>query len=545
MFLPLSLTSFSNGRKYYNNESISITFDNFFPLFNPLELYSFSEIPNCFSYNSKNKDFITTFSNFSLGFLDQTSYITLCGIKMNKDIKDLFTTMISRDFAFQMTVDGIPVRNKLGKISENNITYLYTNFVFHFEYRDSHIINVDIFSDFPQPISEDENIMFSYSFEWRTTTTKTSERNMKMIDKSFFYSENRRRGFVNSCLISVFFILLAYYTITRLMRQNSQKNNEENDSLSLFLNEKGYNVFNNDLYKIPQNPLLLVNFTGIGNQLLFLIIVYVIINFISIISLFESIFSYSKYLLYFFSFTIYSYNVSNSLKSWNLTASLMIFLTQLLLFLIIEGISLLNSLITKHFYFDFKYLYIYLISIPFTYLGIFLEKKNNKVSNNIHQHNFYERKIPKQPFYLSIPFIGFIEGICIYSAIGLEIHYILSSIWMVKTYITWGILSFQIFLLIIDICCLSIFIIHLLLSNQNYKWQWHSFICPIFTGLFVFIQCALFYQNKLEKTDWIQKCYFYEFSFIFSFILGIICGSIGYLSSKIFITYTFRNTKAE
>ena len=545
MFLPLSLYPILKGQKYLSNQSIPLTLDYFFPIHNVLQQYPFNDIPNCFYINSIYKDKIVLTSDFSLNFMQNVNESNFCYLITEKSIQDIYEKLIRKDSVFQITIDDIPVRSKIGKTSDNNITYIFTKYSFLFEYRDSRIINIDVFADFPVPLSPDTYIIFSYSVEWKHKAAKLTERNTKMLDKSFFYSENRRRGFINSCLTSVFFILLANYTITKLMNQNPRKTKEDVKSLILLTNEKGNKISNNDLYRMPTNPLLLFNIISLGVQALYIIVLYVILCFLSFIPLFEYIFKYMRYVLYYLSFTVYSFNVSHSMKKYYEKPQKIICITQLIIFICYVSFSTINLSIMKHFSFNFRILFYFIVSIPFTYIGFYIEKASNKTRNSITQTEIFERKIPSQPFYMRIPILSFLVGISIYSSIGLEIHYLYSSVWSVKTYITWGFLIFQILLLVINITCISVFLIHLLLLNENYKWQWYSFLCPSFTGLFVFIQCMLYYKNRIVKTDWTQMIFFYEFSFFLSLIISIVCGTIGYFSSKMFITYTFRINKNE
>merc|ERR1712061_525740 len=116
---------------------------------------------------------------------------------------------------------------------------------------------------------------------------------------------------------------------------------------------------------------------------------------------------------------------------------------------------------------------------------------------------------------LAIVLLG---GILPFGSIFIEMYFIFTSFWAYKIYYVYGFMLLVLMILAIVTVCVTIVCTYFLLNAEDYRWQWTSFMAAGSTAGYVF-----FYS------------FYFGYMAVFSFSLGILCGTVGYAGTSIFV----------
>ena len=149
--------------------------------------------------------------------------------------------------------------------------------------------------------------------------------------------------------------------------------------------------------------------------------------------------------------------------------------------------------------------------------------------------NKIPRGIPRQTFFSKSLFGILVGGGLPFGCIFLQMFFILNSIWGHATYYMFGFL-FLVFLLLLLICSLNtVLLSYFHLCAENYSWQWRSFLNSAAVGLYVLAYSLYFYLTKLSIQGITNLVLFFGYTAVFTVLVGLFTGSVGYLSTLLFV----------
>ena len=152
--------------------------------------------------------------------------------------------------------------------------------------------------------------------------------------------------------------------------------------------------------------------------------------------------------------------------------------------------------------------------------------------------------MPLQPWYLSNKFVYLFAGILPFTAIIVELFYLMGSIWRHYYYNLFGFLLISLFLLLLLSSLMSIIIIHHQLNKGNYHWWWRSFLisgsCVIYYFLF-----SIYYFLSLKMTRISSIVIYFSTMGLIGFIMFTICGSVGFLVTFFYINKIYSSIKLD
>ena len=100
--------------------------------------------------------------------------------------------------------------------------------------------------------------------------------------------------------------------------------------------------------------------------------------------------------------------------------------------------------------------------------------------------NMVPRVVPVQAWYLNPMFTMVVGGILPFGAVFIELYFIMSSVWLQRFYYVFGFLALVVLILVITCAEMAIVLCYFQLCNENYLWQWRSFLNTGSAGLFLF-----------------------------------------------------------
>ncbi len=127
----------------------------------------------------------------------------------------------------------------------------------------------------------------------------------------------------------------------------------------------------------------------------------------------------------------------------------------------------------------------FLISFPLVWVGVWLGYRRPLADPPV-KTNMVPRVVPVQAWYLNPLFTMVVGGILPFGAVFIELYFIMSSVWLQRFYYVFGFLALVILILVITCAEMAIVLCYFQLCNENYHWQWRSFLNTGSAGLFLF-----------------------------------------------------------
>lgn len=183
------------------------------------------------------------------------------------------------------------------------------------------------------------------------------------------------------------------------------------------------------------------------------------------------------------------------------------------------------------------------ICTPFVLLGssVAMMQPIEKMPCHVHA---VPNLMPHQPWYLSNKYLYFLTGFIPFTAIVVEMLYLLNSIWRHYYYNLFGFMFLSLLMLNLLSTLISIIVVHHQLNKGDYHWWWKSFFISgssvIYFGLLVVYY--FFYLNIVRLSTIL--IYFSTMALIGS-ILFLICGSIGFICTFYYIKMIYSRIKID
>ncbi|CAD8178519.1 unnamed protein product [Paramecium octaurelia] len=506
----------------------------------------------------------------------------ICAKNFTQTEQNNLKWFIDHDYRVNMQIDGLPIISRdylnntvigvpLGIRNINQYSF-YNHYIFKIEiYRTSkseinqtfsiNSITVDfeskcmdsseIDSGINCPINQMMNITYSVKYimsnssnRWSAYLNIATDSDQQWISISITFA------------VSLFLTLLIAWFIRFTIRRDVLKfealPQEESDVL---IDQMGWKQISRDVFRPPSGILFLSVLIGTGIQ--FTIMTISIFFFSSIGFLYSAhtghlatvvivVYVFTGSLNGFYSSKFYKYFKG---EYWLLCTmgSNLAFPVMALFIFGIENIALMFEESSSGLDFKTGITFIALqlgIQTPLNLLGSFIGFKFESPKNPC-KYGQIAQEIPSQPFYLDYFYSCLIGGLVCFISVGLEISQIMQLIWKNSYYEFFVSLFFTAILLIIISAEVSILTVYLLLQNQNHRWWWKAFFVPFTSGVYLFIYSIQYYLDSLQFTRFSTILYYFGTMYMASLCLGLICGTVGFLASHLFVKKIYSMIKLD
>lgn len=100
------------------------------------------------------------------------------------------------------------------------------------------------------------------------------------------------------------------------------------------------------------------------------------------------------------------------------------------------------------------------------------------------------------------------------------------------------------------LCCLTtamatILLSYFMLSAEDYRWQWRAFLGAACTGLFVFINAIALWASRFQFGGITGAVLYVGYSALISFLVSLLCGSVGFISAYVFNMRIYSQLKVD
>ncbi|CAD6635282.1 XXYS1_4_G0039620.mRNA.1.CDS.1 [Saccharomyces cerevisiae] len=398
----------------------------------------------------------------------------------------------------------------------------------------------------------DNEVYFTYSVKFNESATSWATR----WDKYLHVYDPSIQWFslINFSLVVVLLSSVVIHSLLRALKSDFARYNELNLDDD-FQEDSGWKLNHGDVFRSPSQSLTLSILVGSGVQLFLMVtcsIFFAALGFLSpssrgslatvmfiLYALFGFVGSYTSMGIYkFFNGPYWKANlILTPLLVPGAILLIIIALNFFLLFVHSSGVIPASTL----FFMVFLW---FLFSIPLSFAGSLIARKRCHWDEHPTKTNQIARQIPFQPWYLKTIPATLIAGIFPFGSIAVELYFIYTSLWFNKIFYMFGFLFFSFLLLTLTSSLVTILITYHSLCLENWKWQWRGFIIGgAGCALYVFIHSILFTKFKLGGFTTIVL--YVGYSSVISLLCCLVTGSIGFISSMLFVRKIYSSIKVD
>ncbi|KAJ0442956.1 putative nonaspanin (TM9SF) [Helianthus annuus] len=533
-FLLISSPVFASeyDHKYQPDEAVKLWVNKVGPYNNPQETYNYYSLPFCRKPSNPGhkwgglgevlggNELID--SQFDIKFQKNVEKATICELQLDESKVNQFKEAIENNYWFEFFMDDLPFWGFVGELhtdrnsDSKHMLFTHKNITIH--YNKDQIIHVNLTQENPRPLEAGKTLDMTYSVTWTETNITFARRFDVYLDYHFFEHQIHWFSIFNSFMMVIFLTGLVSMILMRTLRNDYAKYAREDDDLDSLerdvSEESGWKLVHGDVFRPPRNLALLSAVVGTGAQLALLILLVILFAIVAtlyigrgaIVTTFIVCYALTSFVSGYVSGGMYSrHGGKNWIKSMILTASL----------------------------------------FPLALLGTVVGRNWSGAPNNPCRVKTIPRPIPDKKWYLTPSVVSVMGGLLPFGSIFIEMYFVFTSFWNYKVYYVYGFMLLVFLILIIVTVCVTIVGTYFLLNAENYHWQWTSFFSAASTAIYVYLYSIYYYYVKTKMSGFFQTSFYFGYTAMFCFGLGILCGAVGYLGSNLFVRRIYRNIKCD
>lgn len=183
------------------------------------------------------------------------------------------------------------------------------------------------------------------------------------------------------------------------------------------------------------------------------------------------------------------------------------------------------------------------ICAPFVLLGssVAMMQPMEKMPCDVHQ---VPNLMQIQPWYLNNKYLYIMTGFIPFTAIAVEMLYLMASIWRHYYYNLFGFLFISLLLLNFLSTLTSIIVIHHQLNKEDYHWWWKSYFISG-SSVIYFIALTIYYFFTLNIVRFSSILIYFSTMALIASILFLICGSVGFICTFYYIKMIYSRIKID
>lgn len=402
----------------------------------------------------------------------------------------------------------------------------------------------------------DIEFLWTYDVVWTLSDVKWASRwdvYLKMHD-----SEIHWFSILNSLMIVIFLsVIVAMIMIRTLHRDLMRYNQVDVNDEETLQEETGWKLVHGDVFRAPALPSLLATLVGTGAQVLGMALSTIIFAVIGLLSPSNRGALMSAVLLLFVFMGMFAGFTSTRLysmfglaqESWrrNTIATALLF----------PGINFgvffaLNLLVWSQgssgaipFFELFAILVLWFgVSVPLVYFGSYIASKRESIKHPV-KVNFIERIIPEQNWYSGPMASILLGGILPFGAVFIEVFFIMSSLWLHRFYYVFGFLLMVFLILLVTCVEITIVLCYFHLCAEDYRWWWRSFFTSGSSAGYLLLYSVVYFSTRLNISDFVSVVLFFGYMSLISFFFFVLTGSVGFMSTLLFVRKIYGSVKVE
>ena len=568
VILPDLLVADEHEHTYGDGEEVVLWMNTVGPYHNQQETYKYFSMPFCKGPKQGISHYHETlgenllgveleFSGLDIQFKNNVKSTVYC--KKNLDVKDMgmLVYAIKNHYWYQMYLDDLPVWAVVGEVNEDEYT-VWTHRKIEISYNGNRIVGVTVTTEKKVPITPATTLELSYEVLWTESQVKFEDRYDKYLDASFFKHKIHWFSIFNSFMMVLFLVGLVAMILMRTLRKDYQRYSKEDDLDDIerdLGDEYGWKQIHGDVFRPGTHSLLFSTLVGTGCQLsvaaLLVILLAVTEKFWtergSILTTGLFVYAATSPINGYAGGALYSQLggrrwIKQTLLGASIFPGLVCTNSFLINFIAISYHSAKAIPFTSMIAIAAICLFIIL---PLTLVGAVFGRNISGTPSPPCRINPVPRQIPEKKWFMEPSFIIFAAGILPFGSIFIEMYFIFTSFWAYKIYYVYGFMLLVYLILITVTVCITIVSIYFLLNSEDYRWQWTSFLGAGSTGFYIYLYAIYYFIFKTKMYGLFQTVFYFANMLVFSLAFGLMCGTFGYLASRIFIYKIYSTVKID
>lgn len=570
LFNITAIVTDEHDHKYTDNEEVIVWMNTIGPYHNRQETYEYYTLPFCKGEKTTISHYHETlgealqgveleFSGLDVLFKRDTPLKKFCSVKLTEQDYAAFSYALRNRYWYQIYVDDLPVWGIVGEVGEGEDEYyIWTHKKFELGYNADQIVEVNLTSEHKVKLTPGMELPFTYEVHWRPSSTAFSKRYDKYLDPGFFQHRIHWFSIFNSFMMVIFLVGLVSMILMRTLRRDYARYSKEDDLDDMerdLGDEYGWKQVHGDVFRMPAFPTLFSTLIGVGYHLACVTIVVILLVIMgdlymgrgSIMSTIIFVYAATSPVNGFFGGALYSRSGG---KNW---IRQMVFSASLLPGLVCGSTFLINF-VAMYYHASRAIPFGTMVAItsiclfvilPLNLVGTVLGRNLCGQPNNPCRVNPVPRPIPEKKWFMEPGVIIFLGGILPFGSIFIEMYFIFTSFWAYKIYYVYGFMLLVFLILAIVTVCVTIVCSYFLLNAEDYRWQWTSFLSAGSTAVYIYLYSFYYFFFKTKMYGFFQTVFYFGYMALFSTALGIMCGTLGYVGTSIFVRKIYSTVKID
>ena len=183
------------------------------------------------------------------------------------------------------------------------------------------------------------------------------------------------------------------------------------------------------------------------------------------------------------------------------------------------------------------------LSCPLSFMGSLKGFKRPRIAFPV-RTNQIPRQVPEKPTLLQRSFSILAGGVLPFSVLSVQLMFVVQHASYFELSGMYGFILWILILVGITSAEVSVLKCYFQLCHEDYHWWWRSFMTPAATGFYILVAGVL-YSTGLVFQEFYTKALYFGILFAVSFIIALINGTIGLVSSFIFVRNIYSSIKTD
>uniref|UniRef100_A0A6B0VDG5 Transmembrane 9 superfamily member n=1 Tax=Ixodes ricinus TaxID=34613 RepID=A0A6B0VDG5_IXORI len=581
LFLCFQRTeSDEHDHQYKDNEEVVLWMNTVGPYHNRQETYAYFSLPFCSGTKPSISHYHETlgeallgveleFSGLDILFKAPVAKMPYCEITLDeRNLQDL-TYAVRNHYWYQMYIDGLPIWGIVGEHDESdNSFYLWTHKKFDIGYNGNRIMDVNLTSEVKTKLVLHQKITFTYEVNWKVSHQRFEDRFDKYLDPSFFQHRIHWFSIFNSFMMVIFLVGLVSMILMRTLRKDYARYSKDEEMDDMVGNEwqivqverdlgdeYGWKQVHGDVFRPPSHALLFSALVGTGHQIATVVLCVILFAIMgelytergSLLSTAIFVYAATSPVNGYFGGSLYGRMGG---KQWIKQMLMSAFILPAL----VCGTAFLINFIAIYYHASRAIPFGTMVAVtciclfiilPLTLVGTVLGRNLAGQPNYPCRINAVPRPIPEKKWFMEPSVIVVLGGILPFGSIFIEMYFIFTSFWAYKIYYVYGFMLLVFLILTIVTVCVTIVCTYFLLNAEDYRWQWTSFLSGASTAGYVYLYSFYYYFFKTKMYGLFQTVFYFGYMALFSFTLGALCGTFGYIGTSVFVRKIYSTVKID
>ncbi|OSD06791.1 Nonaspanin [Trametes coccinea BRFM310] len=392
----------------------------------------------------------------------------------------------------------------------------------------------------PLILSETQNntVRYTYRVMWNESDTAWATR----WDNYLHIFDPRIHWFslINAVIVVVFLCVMVSMILVRTVSRDISRYNAIDLSEDV-QEDWGWKLVHGEVFRTPQNPMVLSVLVGNGAQLCAMVavtLVFALLGFLSpsnrgsLATVMMICWTFFGGIGGYISARVYaSMGGTNKRRNSFFTATIMPTVVFAIVFLL--DLFLIAAGSSGAVPFGTLLLIIILwfgISAPLSAIGSYFGAKHGAIPNPV-RVNQIPRQIPPQPTYLRPWATTILAGVLPFGAAFVELYFVLSSLFASRAYYAFGFLALTAAIVALTTATVTILFTYFILCREDYRWHWRAFLTGGGSAFWLLAYGIVYWASRLSLDSFSSTILYFGYLLLLALFDFLITGTIGFLAT--------------